>query len=114
MKPEPTASQSRHQRSSVVALPILVDTCMTGCSAMRSMAHFVLTSLVRPVTANLTLRGSDSSHCCPVWITCSCLAPGLAAEVESDLLARQQAVVSLTSVARPAHADISCRSESSN
>ena len=54
-----------------MALTILVDTCMTGCSAMRSMAHFVLTSLVRPVTANLTLRGSDSSHCCPVWITCS-------------------------------------------
>ena len=39
-------------------------------------------------------------------LTCSCLAPGLAAEVETDLLARQQAVVSLTSVARPAHADI--------
>ena len=71
MKPEPTASQSRRQRSSGATLTILVDTCMTGCSAMRSMAHFVLTSLVRPVTANLTLRGSDSSHCCPVWITCS-------------------------------------------
>ena len=47
-------------------LTILLLTTIGGTLAIRSMAHWSLTCFSRPVTANLTLRGSDSEKVWPV------------------------------------------------
>ena len=52
----------------MVRLTILLLTAIGGTWAIRSMAHLSLTCFSSPVTANLTLRGSDLSNCCPVWV----------------------------------------------